>query len=98
MSDRMGPGDFFDLVKAYAKQETLDPLKGAGRWLAFGLAGSVVLILGGISLTLALLRVLQEETGSAFTGNLSWVPPTITLVAVTIVLVMLTLRITKRSL
>jgi hypothetical protein len=98
MSDRMGPGDFFDLVKAYAKQETLDPLKGAGRWLAFGLAGSVVLILGGISLTLALLRVLQEETGSTFTGNLSWVPPTVTLVAVTIVLVMLTLRITKRSL
>ena len=98
MSDRMGPGDFFDLVKAYAKQETLDPLRGAGRWLAFGLAGSVVLILGGISLTLALLRLLQEETGSTFTGNLSWVPHSVTLVAVVIVIAMLTLRITKRSL
>ena len=98
MSERMGPGDFFDLVKAYAKQETLDPLRGAGRWLAFGLAGSVVLILGGISLTLALLRLLQEETGSTFTGNLSWVPHSVTLVAVVIVIAMLTLRITKRSL
>jgi len=98
MSERMGPGDFFDLVKDYAKQETLDPLKGAGRWLAFGLAGSVVLILGGISLTLALLRLLQEETGSTFTGNLSWVPHTVTLLAVVIVIAMLTLRITKRSL
>jgi hypothetical protein len=98
MSDRMGAGDFFDLVKAYAKQETLDPLKGAGRWLLLGLAGSVVLILGGISLTLALLRLLQEETGSIFTGNLSWVPYTLTLVAVVIVIALLAFRITKRSL
>ncbi len=98
MSERMGVGDFFDLVKAYAKQETLDPLKGAGRWLLLGLAGSVVLILGGISLTLALLRFLQEETGSTFTGNLSWVPHTLTLVAVVIVIALLGFRITKRSL
>lgn len=98
MAERMGPGDFFDLVKDYAKQETLEPLKGAGRWLAFGLAGSVVLILGGIALTLAMLRVLQEETGSTFTGNLSWVPHTLTLTAVILVIGLLAARITKRSL
>lgn len=98
MSERMGPGDFFDLVKAYAKQETVDPLSGAGRWLGLGLAGSVLLFLGGISLTLAMLRVLQEETGSTFTGNLSWVPHSLTLVAVMIVIALLVFRITKRSL
>jgi hypothetical protein len=98
MSERMGPGDFFDLVKAYAKQETVDPLSGAGRWLGLGLAGSVLLFLGGISLTLAMLRVLQEETGSTFTGNLSWVPHSLTLVAVMIVISLLVFRITKRSL
>jgi hypothetical protein len=94
----MGPGDFFDLVKAYAKQETVDPLSGAGRWLGLGLAGSVLLFLGGISLTLAMLRVLQEETGSTFTGNLSWVPHSLTLVAVVIVIALLASRIMKRSL
>jgi hypothetical protein len=98
MSERMGPGDFFDLVKAYAKQETVDPLSGAGRWLGLGLAGSVLLFLGGISLTLAMLRVLQEETGSTFTGNLSWVPHSLTLIAVVIVIALLASRIMKRSL
>lgn len=98
MTERMGPGDFFELVKAYAKQETLEPLRGAGRWLAFGLAGSVLLVLGGIALTLAMLRVLQEETGSTFTGNLSWAPHAITLSAVVIVIALLIMRITKRSL
>lgn len=98
MAERMGPGDFFDLVKAYAKQETLEPLKGAGRWLAFGIAGSVVLVIGGVTLTLAMLRGLQEETGTAFTGNLSWLPYTFTLLAVVLVISVLVWRITKRSL
>lgn len=98
MAERQGPGDYFDLVKAYAKQETLEPLKGAGRWIGFGVAGSVLLMLGSISLTLAMLRVLQEETGSTFTGNLSWVPHTATLVAAVVVLLVLVFRITKRSL
>jgi hypothetical protein len=94
----MGPADFFELVKAYAKQETVEPLRGAGRWVGFGIAGSLLLMLGGISLTLAMLRVLQEETGTSFTGNLSWVPYLATLVAAIVVLVLLVWRITKRSL
>lgn len=98
MSDRIGPGDFFDLVKAYAKQETLDPLKGVGRWIGVGVAGSVLVMIGSIPLILALLRALQTETGTSFTGNLSWIPYVITLVAVLTVLGLLTWRITKRSL
>jgi hypothetical protein len=98
MADRMGPADFFELVKAYAKQETMEPLRGAGRWLLFGVAGSVLLMLASISLTLAMLRVLQEETGSTFTGNLSWFPYLATLVAAVVVIGLLAWRITKRSL
>lgn len=98
MADRMGPADFFELVKAYAKQETVEPLRGAGRWVGFGVAGSFLLMLGGIALTLAMLRVLQEETGTAFTGNLSWVPYLATLAAAVIVIALLVWRITKRSL
>jgi len=98
MADKPGPGEMYDLVKSYAKQEILSPLEGSGRWVTFGLLGSVLLMLGLTSLSLALLRVLQEESGSTFTGNLSWVPATLTLVAVGAVMALLISRITKRSL
>jgi len=98
MADKHGIGDLADLVKAYAKQETLGPLEGTARWLGFGLLGSVLLMIGGVSLTLALLRVLQEETGSRFTGNWSWAPYLMTFLALALVIGALVSRITKRSL
>jgi hypothetical protein len=98
MADRQGIGDVLDLVKAYAKQETLGPLKGTARWLGFGVLGSVLLMIGGLSLTLALLRVLQEETGSRFTGNWSWAPYLLTVLVLGLVIGVLVSRITKRSL
>ena len=66
--------DFFQLVLAYAKQETIGPLKSLGRFLLFGLVGSVAITAGTVLLLLASLRALQTETGSSFTGHLSWVP------------------------
>jgi hypothetical protein len=62
------------LVTAYAKQETIDPLKKLARFVVWGLIGSFLLAVGSLLLTLAVVRVLQAETGSALTGNLSWVP------------------------
>jgi hypothetical protein len=98
VAQKQGLGEIFDLVKAYARQETLDPLKGAGRWLGLGLAGSVLLVLGSLELILALLRALQTESGSSFTGNLSWLPYLITVVVTTVVAGILAMRINKRSL
>lgn len=68
------------LVRTYAQQQTIEPIKGIGRYLAFGLLGSVTIGIGVILLVLALLRVLQTETGEAFDGNWSWVPYLIVLV------------------
>ena len=62
------------LVIDYVKQETLDPLRGLGRFVAAGIAGSVALAAGLVVLSVGLLRLLQTETGSTFTGNLSWLP------------------------
>lgn len=73
--------DLWQLVVAYVKQETLEPIKGVGRYVAFGLAGSLVLATGLVLLFLGALRLLQDETGTAFTGNLSWLPYLITLLA-----------------
>lgn len=73
--------ELWQLVVAYAKQETIEPLKGLLRFVAFGIAGTTLLALGMLLWVLALLRALQTETGSTFTGHLSWLPYLITLVA-----------------
>jgi hypothetical protein len=65
--------DAVSLLIAYVKQETLDPLKGLGRFVLFGVAGSTAVAVGSVLLLVAALRVLQTETG-AFHGNLSWLP------------------------
>lgn len=72
--------ELWDLVRAYAKQETLEPIKGIKRFVAFGLAGSLLLGIGVVLLALAVLRALQSETGSAFDGGWSFVPYILTLV------------------
>ena len=66
--------ELWDLVIAYVKQEAVEPLKGLLRYVAFGVAGSVVLVTGLSVLVLGVLRLLQAKTGSTFTGHLSWIP------------------------
>jgi hypothetical protein len=64
-----------ELVIAYAKQETVDPLKGLGRYVAFGLAGALLLGTGVTFLAVGALRALQgDHDGPHFTGNWSWAP------------------------
>lgn len=71
------PKDTFDelrdMVTGYAKQETVDPLKHLGRWLAFGVSGALSMALGLVLLGLGGLRALQTTTGWS-DGNLSWLP------------------------
>jgi hypothetical protein len=66
--------DLWQLVVAYFKQETIEPIKGLGRYVGFGLAGSLALGLAGLLLTMGLLRLLQTETGDALDGNWSVIP------------------------
>lgn len=72
--------ELWQLVVTYFKQETLDPLKGLLRFLGYGIIGSVLLSVGLSMWLLAMLRALQTETGTRFTGDLSWLPYVITLV------------------
>ncbi len=62
------------MVIAYVKQETVEPLNGIGRFLAFGAAGILVAGIGILLLVLGGLRLLQTETGSAFRGHLKFIP------------------------
>jgi len=90
-----GGREFVDMVVAYAKQETLGPMRGVGRFVAFGVSGSIALSIGLLLLLLALLRALQTETGSTFQGNLSWLPYLITAAAGLALLGLSAWRITK---
>lgn len=78
--------ELWDLVVAYARQETIEPLKGLGRFVAFGVGGSLLVGVGVVLLLLGGLRALQEEAASTFDGNWSWAPYVLTLVAAGIII------------
>jgi hypothetical protein len=69
--DSTNVGEVVDLVKDYARQETLGPLRGAGRWLAFGTLGAVLLAAGTSIVVLGVLRYVQTEHARTFAGK--WV-------------------------
>lgn len=71
--------DLITLVIQYVKQETIDPIRGLGRFLGFALAAMVVGGLGVILVVLGVIRLLQAETG-AFDGHLSFLPYVIAMV------------------
>jgi hypothetical protein len=70
-----------DLLKRYVLQETVGPLKTMARTLGFGAAAAITFGLGGVFLLLGVLRVLETETGTIFTGDWSWAPYGLTIVA-----------------
>ena len=62
-------GELVDMVKQYAKQETIGPLKGAGRWIGWGIGGALFISSGVGFLVLAVLRMIQAEWPSTFEGR-----------------------------
>ena len=72
--------ELIDLVIAYAKQETLEPLKGLGKNAAYGVGGAVLLGIGGVFCSLGALRAMQSETDFFERHNLTWLPYFLTVV------------------
>jgi hypothetical protein len=66
--------DAFQLTVDYLKQETVQPLRGLGRYLYMGIAGSFFAAGGILLILIGVLRLLQTETGTTLRGNFSWVP------------------------
>ncbi len=91
-------GEVIEFVKTYAKQETVDPLKGAGRWLAFGAAAAFTMGLGLMIVLLGVLRLVQTELDRLSTGSLSWAAYAVTLVVTVVLLVITLLRVKKSTL
>jgi Putative Actinobacterial Holin-X, holin superfamily III len=89
--------DLWGLTRDYARQETVDPIKGVGRYLGYGGGGALLGSIGVILLMLALLRALQTETGTTFQGNWSWAPYMIVLVVAGAVAAYALSRISRAS-
>jgi hypothetical protein len=62
------------LVIAYVTQQTVVPIRSIGRYLLYGLAGALLMAVGGGLLGLAAVRLVQAETGRHLTGSLTWAP------------------------
>ncbi len=65
-------GDLIDLLRRYVRQETIDPLRAASRYLAFGVLGSLLIGVGLVSMAVGGLRALQVI--DALDGRWSWAP------------------------
>lgn len=78
--------ELWSLTIDYAKQEIKDPLTGLVAYVAWGIATMVLVGLGSILLAIGALRALQTQTGSTFTGSLSWAPYGIVLAGAVVVL------------
>jgi len=85
------------MVRDYVKQETLDPLRGVGRWLAWGLVGAIALLFGAVLGLVGLLRLLQAEVFYEPNG-FTWVPYMIVVVSALIMIWLSLTRIQRPSL
>lgn len=92
------------MLVAYAKQETVGPLRTLGRYLGFGIGGSIAMFVGVFFLSLASLRFFQTvdvfSTAEGETvGWMSTLPYVITLgVLITVIgLIYLTLSRATRG-
>lgn len=89
--------ELWELATAYAKQETIEPLKGLGRFLGYGIGGAIAWGIAVSLLMLGGLRALQTETGTMFTGNLSWLPYVIVMLVGVMLVSLAVLRVYNRK-
>lgn len=76
------------MLVTYAKQETTEPLKTLGSYLAWGLAGALCVFLGTLFVSLGVLRLFQSEFADTFGGGggMSTLPYVFALVVLIIVM------------
>jgi hypothetical protein len=74
-----------DLALKYIKEETIQPVKQMGRFVAWGAAGSLLVGFGFFFLLLGALRFLQEQF-KVLDGTLSWIPYLVVVVLAAIVI------------
>jgi hypothetical protein len=90
--------DLVNSVKQYARQETVDPIRGAARWVAVGTIASVSLGLSLVFFSLAILRLSQYLGGDTLSASWSFVHYFFTFIVVAACVALSLSRIQQRSL
>ncbi len=90
-----GAQEIQEMVVSYAKQETIDPLKTLGRYLAFGLAGSLAMFLGSLFLGLGVLRLMQSFEVFSGSSLASLLPYTITIAALVLIMALMGMSLSR---
>jgi len=91
-------GDLFDSVKQYARQETVEPIKGAIRWVGVGSLAALCLGLALVFSSMGVLRLSQDLGGTTLDGSWSFIHYFITLCVVAALVVITFSRVSRRSL
>jgi hypothetical protein len=86
-------GSTVELIKAYARQETVDHFKGMGRWVGYGIVGATSLSIGIVLLVVGLLRLLQDVGDDVFYGFWSIAPYLIALVVCVVIVALALSRV-----
>jgi flagellar biosynthesis protein FliQ len=73
------------LALRYIKEETIQPLKDLGRFIAWGAVGSLLVGFGYLFLLFGALRFLQDQF-KVLDGTLSWIPYLIVVVLAAIII------------
>jgi len=89
--------ELWEMTLAYAKQETVEPLKGLGRFIGFGIAAVLLASAGIILITLGVLRVLQVHNDDHLTGNWNWVPYLVALAALGVLIAIVVSRVRAKG-
>jgi hypothetical protein len=94
-----GAQEIQHMLVAYAKQETVEPLKQLGRYLGLGLAGAVLIFAGAFFVGLGTLRLLQTISTFEGSGWFSTVPylAAIAVLALLVAVMSLALRRAKKK-
>jgi hypothetical protein len=94
-----GAQEIQQMLVTYAKQETLQPLKQLGRYLGFGIAGSLFVFLGVFFAGLATLRLLQtfEMFGGSRWASLAPYGASIGVLIIALVMILLSMNRAKKK-
>jgi len=81
-----------DLFLRYFKEQTIQPLKELGRFVAFGVLGSLFVAFGVVMALLGVLRMMQDVF-PVLDGSLSWIPYLVVAVAGALVAALVVQRV-----
>ena len=96
-SEKNSASETLEMLINYVKRETLKPIKGAGRWIVFGLLAALSLSIGIVLGAIGVLRLAQAVIFADST-LWSWTNYLITLVVCVAVVLLTVSKIRKGTL